>query len=75
MADYIRRQAEGKLHLFWPAMRQAFFAKFPEHVNLGLPLPTDQTAPKLTDEELAILKDAIESRKSVCDVYFAWPRG
>ncbi|KAJ6596597.1 hypothetical protein B0H10DRAFT_1960067 [Mycena sp. CBHHK59/15] len=60
MADFMRRQAEGKLHLFWPPMLEAYVAKWPEHGLLNLPLPNDPSARKLTQDELAIVGAAIQ---------------
>jgi hypothetical protein len=65
MPDYIRRQAEKKLHRFWPAMEEGWFSLFPEHAALGLPLPSDTTAAALTKDENAALGIAIEKRKGV----------
>ncbi|KAJ7067683.1 hypothetical protein B0H15DRAFT_958209 [Mycena belliarum] len=60
MADYITRQAQNKLHLFWPGMIEAWFRKFPEHQLLGLPMPNDADARALTDEEMSSLGAAIQ---------------
>ncbi|KAJ7353248.1 hypothetical protein DFH08DRAFT_804823 [Mycena albidolilacea] len=63
VADYLRRQAEKKLHLFWGPLHHQWFREFPEHAGLGLPLPGDENSRKLTDEETVILGAAIQSRK------------
>ncbi|KAJ7799061.1 hypothetical protein B0H14DRAFT_2617412 [Mycena olivaceomarginata] len=63
VADYLRRQAEKKLHLFWGPLHHQWFREFPEHAALGLPLPGDENGRKLTDEETVILGAAILSRK------------
>jgi hypothetical protein len=65
LADYITQQVEGKLHLFWPAMFEAWFRKWPEHQRLGFPLPTDPAACALTDIELATLGAAIIAKRAV----------
>ncbi|KAJ6494480.1 hypothetical protein C8R45DRAFT_1212436 [Mycena sanguinolenta] len=64
LSRYIQRQAEHKLHLFWPSMTEAWFQQFPEHAKLGLPLPTDENKRDLTPEELAELATAIKTRRS-----------
>ncbi|KAJ6503658.1 hypothetical protein C8R45DRAFT_1091437 [Mycena sanguinolenta] len=61
---FIQRQAEGKLHLFWPPVFEAWFKKYPEHTKLKLPLPTDKDGRELTSEELAILGAAIKAKRS-----------
>ncbi|KAJ7699073.1 hypothetical protein B0H17DRAFT_1196647 [Mycena rosella] len=63
LPDFIRRQAQKKLHLFWGPMHEGWFARFPEQAELGLPLPSDATAPPLTDPQMAVLGAAIEKRK------------
>ena len=65
MPDYIHRQAQKKLYLFWGPMQEGFFARFPEHAVLGFPSPSDATAPSLTEEQLATLGKAITMRKAV----------
>jgi hypothetical protein len=66
MSDYIRRQAQKKLHLFWPPMEEGWFHLFPEQAALGLPLP-NATPPvrQLTEAETKALGEAIDKRKSV----------
>lgn len=70
MPEFIKRQAEGKLHLFWAPMEEAWFKAWPEHVNLSLPLPNDATARPLTGDELATLGAAIQCKKKVRNTYF-----
>ncbi|KAJ7716424.1 hypothetical protein B0H16DRAFT_1741235 [Mycena metata] len=70
MAEFIRRQAEHKLHLFWPAMLEAWVRKWPEHAALGLPLPSDATARALTADELATVGAAIKERKNKLENWF-----
>ncbi|KAJ7495435.1 hypothetical protein FB451DRAFT_1387463 [Mycena latifolia] len=70
MKDYITRQAEGKLHLFWPNMLEAWFRKFPEYTNLGLPTPNDPNGRALTDEEMAALGLAIQARRKKLENWF-----
>lgn len=65
LPDYIRRHAEGKLHLFWGVTEEAWFARFPEQEQLGLPLPNDASAPVLTREQVGQLGAAITTRKGV----------
>ncbi|KAJ6451805.1 hypothetical protein C8R45DRAFT_1223757 [Mycena sanguinolenta] len=62
---FIQRQAEGKLHLFWPPLMEAWFQKYPEHTLLNLPLPADKDGRELTPDELARLGAAIKARRSV----------
>lgn len=66
--DYIERHAQKKLHLFWGPMQEAWFHRFSEHAALGFPLPSDKTAPLLTDAEVKILGDAIAARKKVSEI-------
>lgn len=73
MPDFIRRQAEQKLHLFWPPMLEAWCMQWPEHSGLNLPLPNDPSARKLTDDELVTLGIAIQARKSVSYTSFLSP--
>ncbi|KAJ6583426.1 hypothetical protein DFH09DRAFT_1360098 [Mycena vulgaris] len=44
LSDFITRQAEGKLHLFWAPMIEAWFRRWPEHTLLvgdtGGPYPS-----------------------------------
>ncbi|KAF7346847.1 hypothetical protein MSAN_01823900 [Mycena sanguinolenta] len=61
---FIERQAEGKLHLFWPPLMEAWFKQYPEHTKLNLPLPTDPDTRPLSDDELATLGAAIKARRS-----------
>ncbi|KAJ7801998.1 hypothetical protein B0H14DRAFT_2614767 [Mycena olivaceomarginata] len=63
VANYLRRQAEKKLHLFWGPLHHQWFREFPEHATLGLPLPGDENGRKLTDEETVILGAVILSPK------------
>ncbi|KAJ6614469.1 hypothetical protein B0H10DRAFT_2221204 [Mycena sp. CBHHK59/15] len=70
MADFIKRQAEGKLHLFKPAMEEDWFREFPEQRKLGLPLPKGPDARQLTQDELATLGAAIQARKGQLDNWF-----
>jgi hypothetical protein len=70
MSEFIKRQAESKLHLFWATMQEAWFQKHPEEHNLGLPLPTDADARDLTSDELTRLGAAITARKAVSNASF-----
>lgn len=75
MADFLSRQAEGKLHLFWPPVQEAWFKKWPEHANVQLPLPSDASARALTKEELDLVGAAITKRKGVsCQSCVSIPR-
>ncbi|KAJ7019531.1 hypothetical protein C8F04DRAFT_1276131 [Mycena alexandri] len=74
MPDYVRRQAEHKLHLFWPPMQAGFFARWSEHARLGLPLPKDPNARKLTEDELAILGAALMARIKQLESWFRYQR-
>ncbi|KAJ7705758.1 hypothetical protein B0H16DRAFT_1747117 [Mycena metata] len=74
MPDYVRRQAQGKLHLFWPTMTEGFFSNWSEHAQLGLPLPNDPNARKLTDEELVTLGIAIKARIKQLEAWFRYQR-
>ncbi|KAJ7714239.1 hypothetical protein B0H14DRAFT_3635407 [Mycena olivaceomarginata] len=70
MPDFIRRQAEGKLHLFWPVMVESWFKKFPEELNLNLPLTSDKKARRLTPDELATLGIALRARRKQLGNWF-----
>ncbi|KAJ6487345.1 hypothetical protein DFH09DRAFT_1339458 [Mycena vulgaris] len=63
MPEYIRRQAQKKLYMFWGPMEEGWFSRFSEHTGLGLPLASDPTAPALTQDQLAALSKAITARK------------
>jgi hypothetical protein len=73
MPEFITRQAESKLHMFWPTMQEAWFQKHPEERILGLPLPTDPKARDLTPDELTRLGAAITARKGVSKAFFTLP--
>ncbi|KAF7346299.1 hypothetical protein MSAN_01857300 [Mycena sanguinolenta] len=70
LAEFVRRQAEKKLALFWPILYAAWFRRFPEHTVLGLPLPTDLDARKLTKDELARVGTAVEARQNQLENWF-----
>jgi hypothetical protein len=70
MLEFIKQQAEGKLHLFWPTMQEAWFQTYSEEHILGLPLPTDPNARDLTQDELARLGAAITARMGVSKSFF-----
>ncbi|KAJ7899112.1 hypothetical protein B0H14DRAFT_3124168 [Mycena olivaceomarginata] len=70
LAEFIKRQAEGKLHLFWAPMNEAWFKVFPEHTHLNLPLPNTKDARQLTPDELTMLGAAILVRKGKLENWF-----
>ncbi|KAJ7094129.1 hypothetical protein C8R44DRAFT_890496 [Mycena epipterygia] len=70
MPDYIQRQAEDKLQMFWDAMEEAWFARFPEQHELGLPLLNEPNALVLTREQVQTLGDAIQARKKQLASWF-----
>ncbi|KAJ7024940.1 hypothetical protein C8F04DRAFT_1191985 [Mycena alexandri] len=63
LAEFTVKQADGKLHLFWPPFYKAWFKKYPEEPVLGLPLPAGPDARQLTQVELATLGAAILATK------------
>ncbi|KAJ7467362.1 hypothetical protein B0H11DRAFT_2239343 [Mycena galericulata] len=65
MPDFIRRRGEGKLYKFWGPMFAAWFHLFPEQAVLGYPVPGTPKAPKLTEDQLAILGNAMVARKKL----------
>jgi hypothetical protein len=68
MPDYIQRQAEGKLHLFWGPTFEGFLWRFPERAKLGLAsaeATEGAPAPALTPDERVKLAAAITARKKV----------
>ncbi|KAJ7862584.1 hypothetical protein B0H14DRAFT_3444536 [Mycena olivaceomarginata] len=64
IADFMRRQVEKKLHLFWPTIYGIWFSQFPEQAALSLPLPSDPEPRALTPNEKQKLGNAIENRKN-----------
>jgi hypothetical protein len=72
MPVFIQRQAEKKLHQFWPAMIEAWFKNFPEELALNLPLASDKTSRLLTPDKLAALGISIEARRKVSHVFIAF---
>ncbi|KAJ6566707.1 hypothetical protein B0H19DRAFT_1066991 [Mycena capillaripes] len=70
MPDFIKRQAEGKLTLFWAPLLEAWFRRWPEHTLLGLPMPNDRSARPLTVQETETLGAAIVVRKGRLENYF-----
>ncbi|KAJ6464565.1 hypothetical protein C8R45DRAFT_940051 [Mycena sanguinolenta] len=72
--DFVRRQAEKKLHLFWPLVFAAWRQEFPEETALGLPLPSDQNARELTEDESKRLGEAVKGRKSRLENWFRYQR-
>ncbi|KAJ7088341.1 hypothetical protein C8R44DRAFT_892869 [Mycena epipterygia] len=70
MGDFMRRQGEAKLHLFWPALVEAWFHKWPEHTSLGLPMANNSGARPLTDAEMLLLGAAIKVRKGQLENWF-----
>ncbi|KAJ7256749.1 hypothetical protein C8J57DRAFT_1517382 [Mycena rebaudengoi] len=71
MPRYIELQGEGKLHLFWPSLHEAWFREFAEEPRLGLPTPGagGDTVP-LTATQLVDLGAAITTRKGRLDNWF-----
>ncbi|KAJ6486557.1 hypothetical protein C8R47DRAFT_1216657 [Mycena vitilis] len=67
---FVTRQAEHKLHLFWPSMHEAWFTQNPEQAVLGLPLPNDPTARALTPDEMKVLGAATVVRKGQLGNWF-----
>ncbi|KAJ6547986.1 hypothetical protein DFH09DRAFT_1367118 [Mycena vulgaris] len=70
LPDFIRRQAQKKQHLFWGAMQEGWFSRFPERAALGLPLASDPAAPPLTAEESERLGTALVERKKQLKSWF-----
>ncbi|KAK6969033.1 hypothetical protein R3P38DRAFT_3337293 [Favolaschia claudopus] len=64
MGDFIKRQAEKKLSLFWPLFFKAWFAAYPEHASLELPVPGSPEQRPLTAAETKALGDAIQTKKA-----------
>ncbi|KAJ7114637.1 hypothetical protein C8R43DRAFT_1138296 [Mycena crocata] len=63
MPEFIRRQAEGKLYLFWPPMQEEFFRRWSQYRELRLPKPNGPGARPLTAGELSRLGDTISEKK------------
>ncbi|KAJ7120866.1 hypothetical protein C8R44DRAFT_736575 [Mycena epipterygia] len=70
MDNFMRRQGEGKLHLFWPGLYEAWFHKWPQERALQLPIPSDANARTLTDIELLLLGVAIKTKKTQLENWF-----
>ncbi|KAJ6517579.1 hypothetical protein DFH09DRAFT_1332378 [Mycena vulgaris] len=70
LPDFIRRQAQKKQHLFWGAMEEGWFSRFPERAVLGLPGASDSAAPPLTAEESESLGQALSRRKKQLKSWF-----
>ncbi|KAJ7118296.1 hypothetical protein C8R44DRAFT_878904 [Mycena epipterygia] len=70
LGDFMSRQGEGKLHLFWAPLHDAWFRKWPENTALGLPMPDDVDARRLTEMELATLGAAIQVKKGKLENWF-----
>ncbi|KAK7007979.1 hypothetical protein R3P38DRAFT_3593084 [Favolaschia claudopus] len=61
-AEYITKQAENKLHLFWPLVREGLHQISPLARRLGLPDHNDPKERPLTQAELDTLGTAIAER-------------
>ncbi|KAJ6527049.1 hypothetical protein B0H19DRAFT_1275367 [Mycena capillaripes] len=68
MPEYLVKKAAKRLDKFWPKMKEAYYAEFPEEIALGLPVqelnPDLNAEPprRLTEEETRRLCDAIGVR-------------
>ncbi|KAJ7846132.1 hypothetical protein B0H13DRAFT_1907974 [Mycena leptocephala] len=65
---YLTRQAEKKLHKFWPIVAEAFLQDYPEETRLGFNKAT------ATPEQWTALKDAIEARKRRIATWFRYQK-
>ncbi|KAJ7881646.1 hypothetical protein B0H13DRAFT_2667571 [Mycena leptocephala] len=65
---YLTRQAEKKLHKFWPIVAEAFLQDYPEEARLGF------TKATVTPEQWTALKDAIEARKRRIATWFRYQK-
>ncbi|KAJ7898273.1 hypothetical protein B0H14DRAFT_3424632 [Mycena olivaceomarginata] len=72
--EFMRRQAERKIHLFWPSMFGEWFQKYPEHVELNLPLPSDPAVDSLTAAQIEQLGVGIKDRKQKLQNWFRYQR-
>ncbi|KAJ7139955.1 hypothetical protein C8R43DRAFT_955042 [Mycena crocata] len=64
--EFIQRQAENKLGLFWPTMQEEWFRRWPEQ---AAPNPDEPVVP-LTAQQLLALGAAILVRKNKLENYF-----
>jgi hypothetical protein len=64
-SEYLKHQANRSLARFWPALFEAWFARFSEYPNIGLPHPDAAEAEPLMDAQMAVLGSAIKARKKV----------
>jgi hypothetical protein len=66
LPQFLERQAEGKLHLFWPALHGAWFSAFPEEGHLDFPtVDAAGETISLSQDQLVTLGAAITVRKNV----------
>ncbi|KAJ7443367.1 hypothetical protein FB451DRAFT_1437498 [Mycena latifolia] len=70
LPDYVRRQAQKKLSLFWGPMEEGWFYEFPEQAVLGLPLPQQPGSDLITPEQREALGAAIKKRKEQLASWF-----
>ncbi|KAK7053969.1 hypothetical protein R3P38DRAFT_2761739 [Favolaschia claudopus] len=70
LPEYVKKHADGKLHLFWAPMYEDFFKAFPEQAELGLPLPSEVNGRELTADEEKRLGEALAKRKKQLDNWF-----
>jgi hypothetical protein len=63
LPKFMRRQAERKIHLFWPSIFGEWFQRYPEHLELNLPLPSDPAVDSLSSDQIEQLGVAIKERK------------
>ncbi|KAJ7861512.1 hypothetical protein B0H13DRAFT_2355076 [Mycena leptocephala] len=67
LSEYLKHQANRSLARFWPALYEAWFARFSEYPNIGLPHPDAAEAEPLTDAQMVVLGNAIKARKNLTE--------
>ncbi|KAJ7829135.1 hypothetical protein B0H13DRAFT_2372764 [Mycena leptocephala] len=74
LSEYLKHQANRSLARFWPALFEAWFARFSEYPNIGLPHPDAAEAEPLTDAQMVVLGNAIKARKNKLSNWFRYQR-
>ncbi|KAJ7885829.1 hypothetical protein B0H13DRAFT_2277811 [Mycena leptocephala] len=74
LAEYLKHQANRSLGRFWPALFEAWFARFSEYPKIGLPHPDAAEAEPLTDAQMVALGEAIKARKKKLANWFRYER-
>jgi hypothetical protein len=63
---YAKCTSRASFSKFWPPVYEKWDEQWPEHVKLWPDMPKDQ---KLTDEQMAILGQALKARQKVSEIF------